>query len=276
MRRDASTLNWWHCAGCCTAGSGSTATRCTSICCTRPTSWATRTGSASPRTAREFIERGLALKKAGNRLMEQIGGRAIHPINVRLGGFYSVPAPRDLKPLAETAAQRARRCPGDAELGSPNSIFPTHEFDHELLALTEPAPLSHRERNDPSQRRTRVRGRRLQRPRRRVAGAALHRAARDLRRRALPDRPLARYSLNSAALSPIARKQPPRPGLVRIAETRSAASWFAPSRWCTRSTRRCESSPSTSGPRGRCRRPGPRRRRTRRQRGTARAAVPPL
>ena len=39
----------------------------------------------------DLIERGLAIKKTGNRLMEQIGGRAIHPVNVRLGGFYSVP-----------------------------------------------------------------------------------------------------------------------------------------------------------------------------------------
>ena len=43
------------------------------------------------REHRDAVERGLALKKAGNRLMEFVGGRAIHPINVRLGGFYSVP-----------------------------------------------------------------------------------------------------------------------------------------------------------------------------------------
>jgi coenzyme F420-reducing hydrogenase alpha subunit len=50
---------------------------------------------------REFVEKGLALKKAGNRLMEQLGGRAIHPINVRLGGFYSVPSAADLESTAE-------------------------------------------------------------------------------------------------------------------------------------------------------------------------------
>ncbi|HRD15018.1 MAG TPA: nickel-dependent hydrogenase large subunit, partial [Mycobacterium sp.] len=43
------------------------------------------------RNHRAAVERGLALKKAGNRLMELVGGRSIHPINVRLGGFYSVP-----------------------------------------------------------------------------------------------------------------------------------------------------------------------------------------
>ncbi len=46
---------------------------------------------AFARDEREIVERGLRLKKAGNQLMEFGGGRAIHPINVRLGGFYSVP-----------------------------------------------------------------------------------------------------------------------------------------------------------------------------------------
>jgi sulfhydrogenase subunit alpha len=33
---------------------------------------------------RDIIERGLALKKAGNAIMEVAGGRPIHPVNVRL------------------------------------------------------------------------------------------------------------------------------------------------------------------------------------------------
>ena len=50
------------------------------------------------REHRDAVERGLALKKAGNRLMERLGGRAIHPVNVRLGGFYAVPERVDLRP----------------------------------------------------------------------------------------------------------------------------------------------------------------------------------
>ncbi|WP_018601075.1 Ni/Fe hydrogenase subunit alpha [Mycobacterium sp. 155] len=84
----------------------------------------------------DLIERGLALKKAGNRLMEQIGGRAIHPINVRLGGFYSVPERDDLKPVAE----QLRRALDDA-LSTVHDIaqfdYPDLEFDHEFLALTD-------------------------------------------------------------------------------------------------------------------------------------------
>ena len=36
---------------------------------------------------RAAVESGLALKKAGNQLVALIGGRAIHPVSVRVGGF---------------------------------------------------------------------------------------------------------------------------------------------------------------------------------------------
>ena len=36
---------------------------------------------------RAAVEAGLTLKKAGNRIVELIGGRAIHPVSVRVGGF---------------------------------------------------------------------------------------------------------------------------------------------------------------------------------------------
>ena len=56
---------------------------------------------ALARDHRDLVERGLRLKKAGNTILEQIGGRAIHPVNTRVGGFYSAPARADLAPLAE-------------------------------------------------------------------------------------------------------------------------------------------------------------------------------
>ena len=48
------------------------------------------------RDHRDLVERGLRLKKAGNDLMDLVGGRAIHPVNVRVGGFYRFPDPADL------------------------------------------------------------------------------------------------------------------------------------------------------------------------------------
>lgn len=161
---------------------------------------------------REFLERGLALKKAGNRLMEQIGGRAIHPINVRLGGFYSVPRRDELGPLAE----ELRRALDDA-LFTLRSVaefdFPDVEFDHEFLALTQPDRYAIEDG-------TIVRSagpafpvadfsehvREMQVPH----STALH-ATLDGERYLTG--PLARYSLNSAALSPTARQAAAQAGL---------------------------------------------------------------
>jgi sulfhydrogenase subunit alpha len=53
------------------------------------------------------VQRGLSLKKAGNALMTLVGGRAIHPVNVRVGGFYRLPTARELRDFRPTL-ERAR------------------------------------------------------------------------------------------------------------------------------------------------------------------------
>lgn len=86
------------------------------------------------RDHREAVERGLALKKAGNRLQEVVGGRAIHPVNVRVGGFYSAPTRADLKPMAEELRRAL-----DHALATVSWVagfdFPDLTVEHELLAL---------------------------------------------------------------------------------------------------------------------------------------------
>ncbi len=47
----------------------------------------------------EFVRQGLALKKVGNEVMSVLGGREIHPINVRVGGFYRLPTDEELELL---------------------------------------------------------------------------------------------------------------------------------------------------------------------------------
>ena len=42
----------------------------------------------------QLAERGLALKKAGNAIVSVVGGREIHPVNLRVGGFYRAPSAR--------------------------------------------------------------------------------------------------------------------------------------------------------------------------------------
>ncbi len=86
---------------------------------------------------RDVVERGLALKKVGNEILETIGGRAIHPVNVRIGGFYRVPARRELAPLGERL-----RWARDAALETVRWVsgfpFPDLSLDHELVALHDP------------------------------------------------------------------------------------------------------------------------------------------
>ena len=45
-----------------------------------------------PKDHADFVQRGLKLKKAGNEIIKTIGGREIHPINMRVGGFYKAPS----------------------------------------------------------------------------------------------------------------------------------------------------------------------------------------
>lgn len=85
----------------------------------------------------EIVHRGLQLKKAGNEIMTFLGGREIHPINVRVGGFYKVPTARELQPLAERL-KWAR----DAALETVRWVatlpFPEFEQDYEFVALQHP------------------------------------------------------------------------------------------------------------------------------------------
>ncbi|HUV19680.1 MAG TPA: nickel-dependent hydrogenase large subunit [Ilumatobacteraceae bacterium] len=55
----------------------------------------------------ELMTEVLHLKKTGNRIMEVVGGRPIHPVNVRLGGFYRAPSRRELLDLVPDL-ERAR------------------------------------------------------------------------------------------------------------------------------------------------------------------------
>jgi coenzyme F420-reducing hydrogenase alpha subunit len=83
------------------------------------------------------VARALELKKAGNELMTVIGGREIHPVNVRVGGWYRAPRKRELAPLAEKL-ERAREIALDTVRLTAALDFPDYERDYELVALARP------------------------------------------------------------------------------------------------------------------------------------------
>ncbi|WP_327714294.1 nickel-dependent hydrogenase large subunit [Streptomyces sp. NBC_00490] len=89
------------------------------------------------RTHRAEVERGLRLKKAGNSLMELLGGRAVHPVNVRLGGFHRAPTRDELRPLHEELKQ-ALDDAWDTVRWVADFEFPDACVEADLLALAEP------------------------------------------------------------------------------------------------------------------------------------------
>ncbi|MBZ5553657.1 MAG: Ni/Fe hydrogenase subunit alpha [Acidobacteriia bacterium] len=83
------------------------------------------------------VERALKLKKIGNDLVILLGGREIHPVSVRVGGFYKVPTKRELAPLAEKL-KWARDAALDTVQWTADLPFPEFEQDYEFVALHHP------------------------------------------------------------------------------------------------------------------------------------------
>ena len=83
------------------------------------------------------VERGLALKKTGNQVMTLVGGREVHPINVRVGGFYRAPTRRELGTLVEPL-ERAREAALETVRWTAGFEFPEREVECELVAISHP------------------------------------------------------------------------------------------------------------------------------------------
>jgi coenzyme F420-reducing hydrogenase alpha subunit len=76
------------------------------------------------------------MKKAGNSLVAVVGGREVHPINVRVGGFYRAPSPRDLRTLIDPL-ERARESALKLVGWASTLPFPDVELDPEHVALDD-------------------------------------------------------------------------------------------------------------------------------------------
>jgi sulfhydrogenase subunit alpha len=90
--------------------------------------------------ARRFpneVNRGLRMKKFGNRLLEVLGGRAIHPVNLAVGGYYRLPRREELSALVP-----------DFEWGLQAAIetakwvaqfpFPEFQVNYDYVAMSHP------------------------------------------------------------------------------------------------------------------------------------------
>ncbi|QDT78449.1 NAD-reducing hydrogenase HoxS subunit beta [Gimesia maris] len=83
------------------------------------------------------VNRGLRLKKHGNQLVDLLGGRAIHPVNVCVGGFYRIPRRNEFQKLIPdfewglNAAKETTRWLAGFD-------FPEMESDCDFVSLSHP------------------------------------------------------------------------------------------------------------------------------------------
>jgi sulfhydrogenase subunit alpha len=85
-----------------------------------------------------LVERGLQLKKVGNQIVEILGGRAIHPVSPRVGGFSRAPTPEQLRPLRAKLAA-ALELADDTVDWTRSLETPQFEQDYVFVALAADA-----------------------------------------------------------------------------------------------------------------------------------------
>ena len=85
----------------------------------------------------EMIEGVLALKKAGNGIVQMLGGRPIHPVNIRLGGFYRAPTRSEMEGMRQPLLDAREVCV-DMIRWTAGFDFPDLTQDYEFVSLRHP------------------------------------------------------------------------------------------------------------------------------------------
>ncbi|PQA85971.1 Ni/Fe hydrogenase subunit alpha [Hyphococcus luteus] len=90
------------------------------------------------KTHGDLVRRALRMKKAGNAIVATVGGREVHPVNVRVGGFYRAPRRADLLKLRDEL-QWARDAAIETLNWAAGLPYPDYERDYLLVALRNPS-----------------------------------------------------------------------------------------------------------------------------------------
>jgi coenzyme F420-reducing hydrogenase alpha subunit len=85
----------------------------------------------------QLVQRALKMKKIGNEIVSTLGGREIHPVNVKVGGFYRVPSKSELAVLLEDLKWGRDQAIETAKLTA-GFEFPDFELDYEFVSLRHP------------------------------------------------------------------------------------------------------------------------------------------
>ena len=83
------------------------------------------------------VKQGLRLKKIGNAIVNVLGGREIHPINVKVGGFYKLPEKSAFLPLMEEL-KWAIDAAVETVRWTATLPFPDFDYDYDFVALRHP------------------------------------------------------------------------------------------------------------------------------------------
>jgi coenzyme F420-reducing hydrogenase alpha subunit len=83
------------------------------------------------------VEKALQLKKLGNRILEVIGGRAVHPVNLQVGGFYRVPRRDAVRALIEPLQWGIEAALDTVKLFA-GFDFPDYQYDYTCVSLRHP------------------------------------------------------------------------------------------------------------------------------------------
>ncbi|MBC7953078.1 MAG: Ni/Fe hydrogenase subunit alpha [Rhodospirillaceae bacterium] len=86
---------------------------------------------------RTLVEKALRLKKMGNQILEVIGGRAIHPVNLRIGGFFKSPRRDEVRALEEELKWALETSIATVKLVG-GFEFPDIQQDYNFMALRHP------------------------------------------------------------------------------------------------------------------------------------------
>lgn len=84
-----------------------------------------------------YAKIGLAFKRLGNQILTILGGRSVHPVSVRIGGFYSTPEKNELKSILPDL-ERAYEESLKGIRWAAGLKFNNHSMDMECISITHP------------------------------------------------------------------------------------------------------------------------------------------
>ena len=160
----------------------------------------------------DAVKRGLQVKKAGNDIVNFIGGREIHPINVCVGGFYRVPKKREFAELTEKL-KWGRDAAREVVRWVSGFDFPDRERDYTFVSLRHPDEYPYNEGHIVSNRGLDIPASEYDAHFKEIHVAHSTALQSRLDGEAYLVGPLARYALNFDKLSPLAQEAAREAGL---------------------------------------------------------------